>query len=93
MNLLAAFTIWDNVDTNSLKGIPTLIGNILSLLLFLAGALAIISILVGAFQYVVSGGNPAGIAKAKSTISFAIIGLVIVILALVVVQFVRGLFH
>jgi tellurite resistance protein TehA-like permease len=90
--LFGDFSIWQNVDTTSLNGIPTLIGNILSLLLFGAGALAIIYVLIGAFQYVVSAGNPAEVAKAKNTIVFAIVGLVIVMLALVIVQFVRGLF-
>lgn len=79
-------------NTNGLNSIFPIIGNILSLLLFAAGALAIIFVLIGAFQYVISAGNPQSVAKAKNTIVFAVVGLVIVILALVIVQFVRGLF-
>ena len=94
--MLAAlgFTIWQGVNVNQqgLDAVFPLIGNILNLLLFAAGALSIIFVLVGAFQYVISTGNPQNIAQAKRTITFAIVGLVIVMMALVIVQFVRGIF-
>ena len=98
--MFAAFDIFNCVNPNStdptkggLNSIFILIGNVLSLLLFAAGVLSIIFVLIGAFQYVLSAGNPQATAKAKNTITFAIVGLVIVMLSLVIVQFVRGLFH
>lgn len=81
-----------NKSTGGLNAIFPLIGNLLSLLLFAAGALSIIFVLLGAFQYVTSTGNPQAVAQAKRTLTYAIVGLVIVMLALVIVQFVRGLF-
>jgi len=94
MLLAASFTIWQGVhpDQDGLNAVFPLLGNVLSLLLFAAGALSIIFILIGAFQYVISTGDPSNTAQAKRTITYAIVGLVIVMLSLVIVQFIRGLF-
>ena len=85
--------LWTNVDPNAqgLNAIFPLLANIINLALFAAGALALIFVLIGGFQYVISAGNPQNISQAKRTITNAIIGLVIVMLALVIVRFVRGL--
>lgn len=80
------------INNQGLNAVFPLIANILNYLLFAAGALAIIFVLIGAFQYVISSGNPQNIAQAKRTITYAIVGLVIVMMALVIVQFVRGIF-
>jgi hypothetical protein len=89
--------IWQNVQPNDpqnggLNAIFPLLGNIISILLFASGALALIFILIGAFQYVISAGNPQNLAQAKRTITYAIVGLAIVIMALVIVNFVRGIY-
>ena len=80
------------VCAQGINAIFTLLGNVINYALFAAGALALIFILIGGLQYVLSSGNPQNTAKAKNTITYAIIGLVIVIMALVIVKFVRGLY-
>jgi hypothetical protein len=45
-------------------------------------------LIIGGFRYITSGGNSEGIGKAKNTIIYAIIGLIIVALAQIIVQFV-----
>ncbi len=92
--MLAASPLWQGVhpDKQGLNAVFPLIGNIISILLFAAGVLALVMILVGAFQYVISAGNPQNVAQAKRTLTYAIVGLAIVILALVIVNFVRGIF-
>ncbi|HSX14957.1 MAG TPA: pilin [Candidatus Saccharimonadales bacterium] len=80
------------VCSQGINAVFVLLTNALNWLLFAAGTLAVIFVLIGAFQYTISAGNPQSVAKAKNTITFAIVGLVIVILALVIVKFVRGLF-
>lgn len=89
-----ASILWDNVNINrdGLNAVFPLLGNIISLALFAAGALALIFVLIGGFQYIVSAGNPQNISQAKRTITYAIIGLAIVIMALIIVNFVRGIF-
>lgn len=61
---------------------------ILSTVFIIIGSLSVIFIIVGGIQYVVSGGNPEQTSKAKNTILYAIIGLVVSISATVIVNFV-----
>ncbi len=52
------------------------------------GLVAVIVIVVGAFQYTVSQGDPSRIKKAKDTIMYGIIGMVLAILSFAIVNFV-----
>ncbi len=53
---------------------------------YLLVGLTVIMILVAGFMYVTAAGSPARIEQAKKTLIFAIIGLVVVILAFVIVS-------
>lgn len=59
-----------------------------NVLLFLIGAVAVIMLIIGGFQYVISGGDSSKVESAKNTILYAIIGLVVAILAFAAVDFV-----
>lgn len=63
---------------------------VLQIIFGLAGAVALIIIMLGALKYVTSQGNPQATAKAKDTILYAVLGLVICILAFTIVKFVAG---
>lgn len=52
------------------------------------GALCLLMITIGAFRYVISRGEPQEIAKAKNTILYAAIGLVVSVSAIAIVSFV-----
>ncbi len=52
------------------------------------GFIAVVMIIIGGFRYITSGGSSDRVSSAKNTIIYAIIGLVIVALAQVIVQFV-----
>lgn len=58
------------------NGILTRIVNILSILIGIAGVIAII---IGGFRYVVASGDPGNIDRAKSTILFALIGIAVAV--------------
>ena len=64
------------------------IQNIFNGIYAIAGIVAIAFVVVGAVQYVTSSGEPGKIAKAKSTIMYSVIGLVIVVLAAAITAFV-----
>lgn len=81
-----AISLFDNVNTSTLGGVGTLIGNALIIASIAAGAVSVIFIIVGAIQYITSAGGE-GIKKAKTTIAMAIAGLVISIVAYGVVTF------
>ena len=66
----------------------TLIANIVNVLSIIVGIVAVIMIILGGFKYITSGGDSGSISSAKTTIIYAIVGLVIVALAQVIVKFV-----
>ena len=57
-------------------------------LLFIIGAISVIMIIFGGFKYVTSGGDSSGVTSAKNTILYAVIGLVVAMLAYAILDFV-----
>lgn len=57
---------------------------------FWSGIIAVIMIVYGGIQYITSAGNPSGLSKAKMTILYSIIGLLVVIMAAAIVNVVLG---
>lgn len=53
----------------------------LSIVFAIAGAIAFLYLVIGGFHYVSSQGDPQKVAKAKGTIMYALIGIIVVILA------------
>ncbi len=56
--------------------------------LYIVGAISVIMLIWGGLRYILSGGDNKKITDAKNTILYAIIGLVIAILAFAIVNFV-----
>lgn len=74
-------------DEGADETINGIIETIIRILQVVVGVVSVIMIIIGGFKYVTSGGESGGVTSAKNTILYAIIGLVIVILAEVIVQF------
>ncbi len=73
---------------NAGTSLNTLIKNILDVLSYVVGIVAVIMIIIAGFRYIVSGGESGGVTGAKNAILFAIVGIVIVAIAQIIVQFV-----
>jgi hypothetical protein len=73
---------------NTAADFTGLITNIINILLFVIGAVAVIMIIIGGLRYVTSGGDTASTKAARDTILYAVIGLVIAIMAYAIVNFV-----
>ncbi len=58
--------------------------------MFLVGALSVLMLTVGGFKYVVSGGDAAKVTAAKNTILYAIVGVVVALLAYAAIDFVTS---
>lgn len=84
-----------SVDANSL-GLPKVAaddatwGNIIGAVFIFTGAWATLFLVIGGVRYAASAGDQGLISKAKDTILYAIIGLVVSVLAFTIVQFVLG---
>lgn len=66
-------------------GVFTIISNSM---LFIVGALSVLMLIVGGLRYVISGGNTAAVASAKNTVLYAIVGLIVSLLAYAAIHFV-----
>lgn len=64
--------------------------NIVNAIVGVLGLVAVVFIIVGGVNYMTSGGDSGKLQKAKSTILYAVIGLVIAVLAFAIVNFVIG---
>ena len=67
--------------------------NIVNTFLFVVGAVAVIMIVHAGFRYVTSGGNSANVTAAKNTILYAVVGVVVALLAYAILDFVLMTFQ
>jgi len=69
---------WDNICDA--------ISQILNIIFGLAGAIAVIFLVMGGVQYMTSGGDKVGVEQARGRITAAVVGLIIVLGAVLVVN-------
>ncbi len=74
--------------TSGISGLKKLASDIVTYFSIIVGAIAVIMIIYGGFRYITSGGSSERVGSAKSTLIYAIIGLIIVALAQIIVHFV-----
>ncbi len=65
---------------------------ITNILIFIVGAISVIMLVIGGVRYTISGGDSSAITSAKNTILYAIVGIIVSILAFAIVNFVINQF-
>ena len=78
----------DNVRGSLFTGNNSLFKTVTNVLLFLIGAVSVIMLIIGGLRYVLSNGDSGQITNAKNTILYAVIGIVVALLAYAIVNFV-----
>jgi hypothetical protein len=58
--------------------------------LYIIGAISVLMLIFGGIRYTISGGDSAAVTSAKNTIMYAIIGIIVALLAYAIVNFVLG---
>jgi hypothetical protein len=81
------------LDKPSVLGIPQLsvtnvFTDVISVFSFVAGVLSAIFLVIGGIRYTTSGGNSQRVESAKQTILYAVIGLIVSVLAFAIVDFI-----
>ena len=71
------------------SGFGNLASDVLLILTGTAGALSLMFIVIAGIKFVTSGGDPKKLAGASSTLTYAIIGLAVTILAFVILRIVQ----
>lgn len=78
----------NQVNDGNTKGLQGFIKDIINILLFVIGFVAVLMIIVGGIRYVTSGGDSNSVSSAKNTILYSVIGLVVALMAFAIVNFV-----
>ncbi len=79
-----------NDQADELFGDDGLFQTISNILLFLIGAVSVIMLIIGGLRYVLSQGDQNAVTSAKNTILYAVIGIIVALLAFAIVNFVIG---
>jgi hypothetical protein len=83
-----------NSGTSCSTGLPQVVGgstelhSILQLTFGIVAAISVLFIVIGGLRFVLSTGNPENVSKARETILYAILGLVVALIAEGIVTFV-----
>ena len=79
------------VDTvNDDTDLVTAVSNIISAVIAVLGIVCVIVMIIGGINYMTSSGDSGKVKKAKDTILYGLIGLVVCVLAFAIVNFVIG---
>lgn len=70
-------------------GFNTLFSNILGVIVGLAAIVFFIMLIVGGYKFITSGGNPKAAESAKHTLTYAILGLLLVASAFLILELVE----
>lgn len=76
-------------DPATIKDFEEIVQNILNIAIRLAGVLLFIMLIIGGFKYLTAGGDPKKAEAARNTLTYAIAGLVLVILAWFILLFIE----
>lgn len=83
----------DDIGLPKVQANEQTLGDVVGAAFIAIGGIATLYLLIGAFRYVIAGGGGskgADIEKAKNTILYAVVGIVISLSAFTIVQFVLG---
>ncbi len=72
-------------DGNQVKEV---IKNVIGILSFLVGLVAVLMIVIAGFRFVTSNGDSNNVSSAKNTIIYAVIGIVVTVMAYAIVNFI-----
>lgn len=99
MSLLEIIAVTQKIPTSGVNGITiphasavSVLGAVLSGIYVVVGAVAVVIIILSGFSFASAAYDPAKIAKAKNAILYSVVGLIVVILAFLITQFIVGRF-
>jgi len=76
---------------NGSQSLSDLIVRVVNILLTFGGVIAVVFVIIGGYQYLVSGGNEETAEKGKKTLINAIIGIVVIVLAYAIINVIVNL--
>lgn len=83
---IGSFLVPGNVLT--IDCIPIIVQNVIFWLLVFAGTAALILLLIGGIKFITSGGDPKQTEGARKTLTYAILGLILILLSFAIIRFI-----
>jgi hypothetical protein len=77
-------------DVATLQGLECLVANIFNVAITLIGLAAFVMLVVGSIRWLMSGGNSSALDKARSTMTYALIGIVVALSGFIVLNLIAG---
>ena len=77
-----------DINDGNPTDLPAFLKSVVNILLYIIGAVAVIMIIVGGIRYVTSNGDQGAVSGAKNTILYAVVGLVVAIMAFAIVNWI-----
>jgi hypothetical protein len=81
------------LDNGSGLSLTQIIGTSINILAWIIGVVAVIMVIFGGFRFVTSTGDSNSVASARSTIVYALIGLMVAVFAQIILHFVLTKFY
>lgn len=78
-------------EVPKIQCLEVVFANVVSVALALAGLALFAMLIIGGFKYLTSGGDPKAAEQAKNTLTYAILGLVIMVVAYLIMRFLENL--
>jgi hypothetical protein len=78
----------DTTCSDTSGAVTSLVKTVIDIISWIVGIVSIIMVVFGGFRYVTSGGDSTATSSARSTILYALVGLVVAVMAQVLVHFV-----
>lgn len=76
-------------DIPTIYGLEAMVANILNIIIGLAGVVLLLMLIGGGFGYITSGGDKEKAAKAKNTLTYAILGLLVILGAWLIIRLIE----
>jgi TRAP-type C4-dicarboxylate transport system permease small subunit len=81
-------TVQTAIGTDATNDLPTLVGNVIAVLLSVLGIIFVILVVYAGFLYLTAAGDDSKVGKAKKLLGQSIVGLVIIVAAYAIADFV-----
>ncbi len=76
-------------DVPTIYGLEEIVANILNIVIGLAGVVLLLILMGGGFGYITSGGDKEKAARAKNTLTYAILGLLVILGAWLIIRLIE----
>jgi hypothetical protein len=76
----------ENGDVATIRSLETLFSNVITVVSSLAGVALFLMIVVAGFSFLFSGGDPKKLEQARGTLTGAVIGLVVIVVAYLILR-------